>query len=81
MNGRLGVTVIGNGVQVAYIVALVNVLLQLVVSFGVTIDTSQEALITTAVNLVLLILARAVHQAGAYMRDQPPETPAPPSGS
>jgi hypothetical protein len=59
-NGKLGVTIIGNGIQVSYIVALTNVILQLIVSFGVTITATQEALITTTVNLLMLIGARAV---------------------
>jgi hypothetical protein len=63
MGGKLGTTsinVFGNGIQTAYLVALVNVVLQLVVSFGVSLSSQQEALIISAVNLVLLIAARAV---------------------
>jgi hypothetical protein len=63
VNGRLGTMVVGNGVQVSYIVALINVLLALVTSFGVNITAEQVAYITTAVNLLLLIGARYVHQA------------------
>ena len=51
---------IGNGVQVSYIVALVNIVLQLIVSFGVDLTTEQEALIISGANLCLLIAARAV---------------------
>lgn len=72
MNGRLGVMVIGNGVQVAYIVALVNALLQLLVSFGVSLTPEQESYIVTAVNLLMLIGARLVHQAARLRAATPP---------
>jgi hypothetical protein len=76
VNGHLGTMVIGNGVQVSYIVALINVLLALVISFGVDITSEQVAYITTAVNLLLLIGARYIHtaalQTGRVVTTAPP---------
>lgn len=50
-----------NGLTLAYVVALVNALLALLLSFGVDISPEQAAAITAFVNAAVILSARVLH--------------------
>lgn len=50
-----------NGLTLAYVVALINAALALLIAFGVTINTEQNAAIVGFVNAAVLLSARALH--------------------
>lgn len=50
-----------NGLTLAYTVALINAALTLVVAFGVTVTTEQQAAIVAFVNVAILLTARVLH--------------------
>lgn len=50
-----------NGLTLAYVVALVNSALILLVSFGVNMNDSQQAAIVGFVNVAVMLAARVLH--------------------
>lgn len=62
-----------NGVAIAYLLGLVNALLQLLLAFGVSISDKQNAALVAFVNAALVALAHLAHKVG----QNTPATPAP----
>lgn len=50
-----------NGLSLAYVVALVNASLALVIAFGANLDSGQQAAIVGFVNAAVLLAARVLH--------------------
>ena len=50
-----------NGLTLAYVVALLNATLQLLVSFGLTLSHEQDLAITAFVNAAVMVAARVLH--------------------
>lgn len=50
-----------NGLTLAYVVAVVNASLTLLLSFGINITSEQQAAITAFVNAAMLLAARVLH--------------------
>ena len=63
VNGKMGTVVLGNGVSVALIVAVLNALIGVAVSFGLHLSENQIGSIDLAANGILALWARAVHVA------------------
>jgi hypothetical protein len=61
MLGKITHLTVRNGLTLAYVVALVNALLALLLAFGVNITTEQSAAITAFVNAAMLLAARVLH--------------------
>ncbi len=75
-----------NGLTLAYTVAAINALLELLISFGVHLSDAQHAGIVAFVNAVVLLAARVLHMpertsTGTVQVEHVPvlvETPTPP---
>ncbi len=50
-----------NGLTLAYVVAFTNAALALVISFGVSLDSGQQAAIVGFVNAAIMLAARVLH--------------------
>jgi hypothetical protein len=61
--GRLGTTVVGNGVTTALIVAVVNALFGVALAFGVHVSDAQLGSIDIALNTILALWSRVAHVA------------------
>lgn len=51
-----------NGITIAYAMGLVNALLGLLFSFGVTLNNDQRSYIVAAINAALVFVAHVSHQ-------------------
>lgn len=51
-----------NGITIAYAMGLVNALLGLVLSFGVTLSADQRSYIVAAINAALVFVAHVSHR-------------------
>ncbi len=64
-----------NGVLIAYAMATVNALLQLLFSFGVNINADQRSAVTAFVNAGLVLIAHAAHSAAKHSKSVVPAPP------
>lgn len=72
VNGRMGTVVLGNGVSLALVIAVINALIGVAVSFGLHLSENQIGSIDLAANALLALWARGMHVAAKQQQDSVP---------